>query len=171
MNFSLGKSYDFLTAWWLPFNFTPYIFSSYIISEAFSGNRFSFRLKSFVTIVILLIISVFFILIEWNYLNIHGQWYFAIIPQYARLSLVFSSLALTWLSLYIRQTPRFVELVSEYSLGIYCLHFIIIDLFNQIEFSNWRLPGENIILFFLTIIIAMILTKLFKKINLAKGLI
>lgn len=171
INLLLGKNYNFFTAWWLPFNFTPYVFSSYILAQKYTANKLSLNRKNSVYLGFILIITVVFIVLEWAYFNIPGEWYVTMIPQYSRLSLVFASLLLTWLSLYIDKTPKFIETLSKYSLGIFCIHFFIVDILMRIEKRIWQIPGEDLIIFILTVYLAIVLTKFLKRINLVKGLI
>jgi len=64
------------------------------------------------------------------------------LPEYLRLSPLFTALALILLALKARSAPRYVSFLSRNSLGIFCLHtFVLGRLYSEI---NNRLPDPAV---------------------------
>ena len=144
-----------------PLNFLPYIFTSMVVCKDFVRGKFReislrFRLK----LSILLSLFLIFTFIEWIYLEglIH----------YSRLSLVFGS----WLLLYIsilstQKVHPFIKFISDCSLGIYAIHlFFTHVLFKSNLFVQYSIiyPEPTVLTdFALSFVCSVLLTLLFRK--------
>ena len=175
-----GKEFAILAQLFNPLNFVPYVFSSFLIKNEISKtqlNSFSYFNKKKLSILILFIV---FAIFEWKYLDYPLLWNGFredfiptdsedALPVYSRLSLVFGAWSIALISLKVRSEPHFiVKLFSDLSLGVYCLHSFCVILLVRIFPS----PGyATVLIFFITLLLSTILTKIFKRFKIFKDLV
>ncbi|NEU72171.1 acyltransferase [Hassallia byssoidea VB512170] len=156
-----------------PLNFTPYVFSSFLISNSLSQNKPNDNSKlNIKQIWILIILFIFFALFEWKYISHPLIWGGEMnpLPVYSRVSLVFGAWLITLISTKITSEPHFlIKLFSDLSLGIYCLHTFLGLLL--IKFFPLTPNTDVLLLFFLMIVLATLLTKFLKNFQIFKELI
>lgn len=162
-----------MTQHWNPLNFIPYIFSSYLLYMQLDNETNSLNKMSVATWCVILLILCCTVVIEWRYLQGYDFWEDRLLlPIYSRLSLIISAYIVSYLAInYLSYPPPvFIQLISNCSLGIYCIHYILIDIAvwvypQNLEFSP--LPDSIIFLmiFALIAIITISLTNFTKKIK------
>lgn len=169
----LGEKFAMLPQAFNPLNFTPYVFSSFIISSYLSQNKqndnYELNIKH---ILILIIFFILFTFCEWKFLSHPLVWGGVTnpLPVYSRVSLVFGAWLITLISTKITSEPHFlIKLFSDLSLGIYCLHSFLYILL--IKFFPLTPNTDVLLLFFLTIVLATLLTKYLKNFQIFKELI
>ncbi|MEE4359539.1 MAG: acyltransferase [Desulfococcaceae bacterium] len=164
------NSCQYLVAYWNPLNFLPYVFVAAIVGkkiEECTFNPFSFEFG----ICILSVIVLFFIfsVYEWNYLvNINNfQFDGYAIPSYTRISVVAGTTAVFLLSFAIQSPPpRCIRLLSDYSLGIYCIHGYIILIYQKLiapENLCWHKLVEYIFVIIVSLFLSIVLRRAFRK--------
>ncbi|GAX43743.1 hypothetical protein NIES4075_47580 [Tolypothrix sp. NIES-4075] len=156
-----------------PLNFIPYVFSSYLISNYLFQNQPNENSElNTKHIWILIILFICFALFEWKYISHPFLWGGEMnpLPVYSRVSLVFGAWLITLISTKIPSEPHFfIKLFSDLSLGIYCLHTFLGLLL--IKFFPLTPNTDILLLFFLTIVLATLLTKYLKNFQIFKDLI
>lgn len=169
----MGEKFIMLPQAFNPLNFTPYVFSSYLISHYLSQNKqkdnYELNIQHIWILIILVICFVFF---EWKYLSHPFLWGGVTnpLPFYSRVSLVVSAWLITLISTKIASEPHFIiKLFSDLSLGTYCLHTFLYALL--IKFFPLTPNADVLLLFFLTIALATLLTKYLKNFQIFKELI
>ncbi|MBI5741733.1 MAG: acyltransferase [Nitrospirae bacterium] len=110
-----------LCAYWSPSNFIPYPFAAVLLVRL-SDQISRLRIKVFIAAVMLALIFSF---IEWK-IDI-GEIFFRgggyAIPAYARVSMLFSAIALLVIVLNPKITsPKVIKFMSVHSLALYCIH-------------------------------------------------
>lgn len=176
-----GKEFAIIVQPFNPLNFTPYIFSSFIIKNEISKIQINNKLDLNNILFILIILMISFAIFEWIYLDYPLLWGGLredslptdsedALPVYSRLSLVFGAWLITLISLKITSKPHFiVQLFSDLSLGIYCLHSLL-----GILLFKW-FPSQNsygkVLIFFITLLGSTILTKIFKNFKIFKDIV
>ncbi|HEY9607027.1 MAG TPA: acyltransferase [Allocoleopsis sp.] len=166
-----------LSAYWNPLNFIPYIFSSFLLAINFTkpdniATKNLFDKSLFIVALVILILV--FTNWEWQYLNSSQIWGGGeyILPPYSRLSLIFSALLLTCLALdFPYKSPRLIELVSDCSLGIYCLHTFLKVLLSKLLNISDSTFLPKILLFIITIALSIALTRFFRRVKFLKSFI
>jgi surface polysaccharide O-acyltransferase-like enzyme len=147
------------------FNFLPYVFTAAIVVQEFDEGKLNKpNLSLNLKIVWLFILSLSFIILEWQVLKFFPD-HSRLFPHYARISLVFISWFLLYLALLSTQkVPSIIRSISRYSLGIYGFHIFFIDRTNFLDSLSQVFPGLGILTKFLIALIgSTILTSLFKK--------
>jgi hypothetical protein len=166
-----------LSAYWNPINFIPYIFSSFLLVKEFNESENNKKNNSYfkiLFIIALIILILFFANWEWRYLKLAQLWGGGeyILPPYSRVSLIFSALLSTYIALHFSyQSPRFIKLVSDCSLGIYCLHNFLKILLNKVLNISDTEFLPKMIAFIVTIAIAIALTRFFRRVKVLKDFI
>lgn len=166
----IARSISSIAFWdYNPFCFLPYLFTALISAQEFQENKlknWSSSLKS--KLFILLSLSIFFTILEWNL--------FDRMLHYSRLSLVFGSWFLLYLSLTLQlKAPSIVKFMAACSLGIYGFHVFFIHplLGNKIWIFGQlfeRVPGLSILVEFIIVLASSIaLTMAFKRIRFLKN--
>ncbi len=124
------QSWAWMDAYWMPLNFVPYVFIG-ILSRDYidrhprssSSPRFTIALLPIFLLFVGLAIS------EWWYLP-HGNNFahnITAIPMYTRLSVVVGTTAFFFLSFLVTDPPPpWIRFVSDNSLGIYCIHVLLL---------------------------------------------
>lgn len=116
----------FLSSYWSPLNFTPYIFLALLFAKNLEWIR-AHRMAVFAASVLACVGAAWY---DWNYLAsmvmLKAQGY--AVPCYMRTSLIFGVSALMTIMLTI-QLPmnRVIAFMSKYSLALYCLHAFFIS--------------------------------------------
>ena len=166
-------AFHLLTAFWNPLNFLVYVYIARLVYH-YIGNNPHF-IHSILFKKVLLFIFILFVIsatCEWSWLrginNFEYDGY--AFPSYTRLSVALGATFLFLLSFTIRRPPCFIiKLLSEYSLGLYCLHgFVIVYYYHLLSFID---PTMNRFLdFFLILSISLALSILLRRVF-RKGLI
>ena len=142
-----------------PLNFLPYIFTTYITAQEFDqGKLNSLSPKLKIKLWTLFFLFLLFTILEWVTLDS--------LINYSRLSLVFGSWLLLYLSLLSSlKVPAIVSFISDCSLGIYCFHlFFTHILFIQNKFDI--APKLDLLVKFLLVLgVSIALTFILKKIK------
>ncbi len=138
----LAQKYErwfFLSAYWNPLNFLPYAFAGIVVSR-FEGSirRAGPRLSAFVAIAgVLLILSLF--AVEWHMLlhPSHFRSNGCCFPPYTRLSVCFGAILATVFLVRMKANPTlFEEVVSKYSLSVYCFHaFLLVGIERSVSLN------------------------------------
>lgn len=116
--------YSWVTRFINPLNFLPYVFMGFFVYSV-SRNTDS-GLGPRAVGLLFLVGAIFFAFAEWSLLPQYPYWDF-ILPMYTRPSLIFGAGALLSLILSVRTAPpNWVRFVSRYSLGLYCVHPMIL---------------------------------------------
>jgi surface polysaccharide O-acyltransferase-like enzyme len=160
--------YKYQFKFWSPLNFIPYTFSSLIVFELTKKVNPLTTKNSKKLFFFILLTFIFTTIVEWLFMqDIHSK---IVFPPYSRMSLVIGSSAILYAILAINHLPNgFIALVSQYSLGIYCIHYNLIcpnDYFGKI----WShvLPNQlaligNTLTFCMVTIVSIILVKLIRN--------
>jgi Acyltransferase family len=177
------KNLNNLTHWdYNPLNFLPYIFTAVIAAQEYNEEKL--RQVTFLKrkCCLLLALTLLFFALEWNLTSN----YFLIqvdqspLDHYMRLSLVFGSWLLLYLSLLIKsKAPTIVQFLSKCSLGIYGFHVFFIfkgHLFwgEKSFFSYWFQTVaifQICVAFLVTLVGAIALTLLFKRVEILKAFV
>ena len=106
--------------------------------------------------------------VEWAFLN-HPDIFNFPLPQYTRISCIFASFLLVYLSLMIYKIPpQFVQNISDESSGIYFVHKYFINKYS-IGFLREALPTFasfiNVIIFIFGLICSLVIASLLKRIK------
>jgi peptidoglycan/LPS O-acetylase OafA/YrhL len=131
-----------LVANWSPMNFLPYVFIAALVSRKAGeeGWLSSFWFKIFIAVI--LVLTIVAAICEWLWLPSQNHWTYNVgcaIPSYTRLSVVGGTSAVFLLSFLVRRSSwRWVGFLADYSLGIYCLHWFVIRMYQ--EFFGTPLP-------------------------------
>lgn len=121
-----NNNFSFLTAFWNPFNFLPYVFVSRLTTihlQKRKGWLYSIHCKRIVwgALCLCMISAV----CEWHWFRNISNFEFNgyAFPSYTRIAVVSGATFLFLTSFYIRRPPcACIRFLSDYSLGIYCLH-------------------------------------------------
>lgn len=110
-----------LSSYWSPANFIPYPFAAVLLVRL-SDHISRLRIIVFISAAIL---ALLFSFIEWN-IDI-GEIFFrgeeCAIPAYARVSVLFSAIALLVIALNPKiKSPNIIKFMSMHSLALYCIH-------------------------------------------------
>ncbi|MBI5249821.1 MAG: acyltransferase [Desulfomonile tiedjei] len=153
----------FQTHYWIPLNFFPYIFTAVLLAD---------RLDNLGKIILWAgLLYMVFSLFDWlclpYYIWSNHCWH--ALPPYTRISVVFGALFVVSCGLKIRgSAPFIVRKLSEYSLGIYCLHTLIEP---GIFPGSWWIAhnGGAVGLAAYRVMVSVLLTYFFKKIPVLKS--
>jgi surface polysaccharide O-acyltransferase-like enzyme len=174
----LGGKFPILTDVYNPLNFIPYIFSSFLISKSLLQKKIDSNYNPNNPQIWSLIILLFcFFVIEWRYFNQPIIWGWGVankegLPTYSRVSLVLCSWLVTLISLRIRHLPPLIiKIISDFSLGIYCLHifliFIIIRLFPEQPYPHY----VHYLIFGGLLVVTISITKIMKNLPIFQDII
>lgn len=175
---SLDKNFSSILIYWSPVNFIPYIFSGFLLFKALLISKQRNMLNNGnLLLIALLIISLLFAALEWRNLynsSNSSPWGIFHLPVYSRLSLVFGSGALVFGCLIYKPRQLLtIKLISDYSLGIYCIHLFVKapleKIFEYIPIINDTF--KNMIMLILIILISIQVTKFFRKSKLLKEMV
>ena len=142
---------NLITAFWNPINFISLPFAALLIHryrQKVSSNR--------IYIVILFLLYVLLSALEWHILPSDGNFVGngGAIPAYTRPSLVLGSVALLCIAIEFKPKPnKLIELMSNYSFGLYCVHPILIWPYNYTNFISFSNFSEAMGLKFLIILL------------------
>lgn len=162
-----------MTQHWNPLNFIPYIFSSYLLYMQLDSETNSLNKMSVAWWCIILLVLCCTVVIEWRYLQGYDFWeHGLLLPIYSRLSLIIAAYIVSYLAInYLSYPPPvFIQLISNCSLGIYCIHHILIDIAvwvypQKLEFFPFPDSIIFLMIFALIAIITISLTNFAKKIK------
>lgn len=104
-----------------PINFLPLVFSSILVNEnkEFQSNK---AILIYGILYVVFSISDWFLIPYYNLFEQEGL----LMPDYSRISLIFGSIfLLTSFSKITRPPSKIIQVLSSYSLGIYCLHIAV----------------------------------------------
>lgn len=169
---AVGDKASFLTYFWNPLNFIPYIFSSYIVYCDFKTSqkpdkRLSLNFKALPLVVLWLVASI----AEWKILASDHVWFQSILPEYSRISLLLGSTAVLYLALgEWPHPPKLIKSLSAYSLGIYIFHSFLLMLLEE-PFAALALPFGKSFLYIAIVALAILLTKVLRKSILLKDVV
>lgn len=162
---TLSDGFGALVKVWNPINFLPCVFVSFLIYQESEKEVKITNGKTQVKLLTLLTIFVLASTLEWIFLGDLEIWKPNALPEYARISLVFGSWLLVYLSILVKSNvPKPVRFLSDLSLGIYCLHYFFVKIFSCM-FSS------NIIVFTFSLIFSVSLTYILRKIEPLKSII
>lgn len=120
-----NNNLSFLTAYWNPVNFLPYLFIAKVINDYWEKTQI---IKSKKINRLLICISGLFLLsaiFEWIWLKDKNFFLYnhMAIPPYTRLSIATGAVLIFCFSLLATKPPnRIIVFLSRYSLAIYCIH-------------------------------------------------
>lgn len=132
----MSNSYHWLVVYWNPINFLPCVFIALLVVKNVNTEFFSFKNLYFKILILSLI--VLFLIASYIELRLlpHRVFYssiYCLIPVYTRVSVIIGSSILFLLSLTIKKPPhRWIRILSNYSLGLYCIHVFAIMAFDKI---------------------------------------
>jgi len=153
-----------------PLNFLPYVFTAKIVAQEFISNKLK-KLTSSLSINLSLLFAfcVSLIIFEWIFLKDLPH-YSRLFPNYSRISLVFVSFFLLYISvLSTRSVPTIINFISKYSLGIYGFHIFFIDYVVLFDNLSPLLPSLiTITKFVIALLGSIVLSLVFKKFKLTK---
>lgn len=156
----VSEKFKYLVAYWNPLLFLPYAFIGKIFSENIKENQDKDRVSKS-TIVLLLLTFVISAVFEWAYLpnENHKLVLSSIMPSYARLSPAIGAVLLLIFAFKINKpAPVFIKILSDASLGVYCVHIFVLRYLNPI-LPSWP-PGK----FFATLLFSLFLTFILRRI-------
>jgi len=161
---------EYMVAYWNFFNFIPYVFISNLIIH------YQRRLSSPVVFKWLIIVLTFSCAIaaycEWHWFVCIGNLKYndLAVPPYMRISVAIGTSLLFVLSLRLRRrVPKWVKFLSDNSLGLYCLHQIVMIVLQKSE--GYETLHRYQIIEFLTVILISIVLSLFLRRAFRSGLI
>jgi surface polysaccharide O-acyltransferase-like enzyme len=174
-----GQKFLLLTQAFDPLSFIPYVFSSFLISQYLSNNQEQKDGISFyTTLLILLTLYIACNLWEWKYISHTLPWDSGTInsvPVYSRISLVFGAWLIILVSFKIKSEANSIfKLLSDLSLGIYCLHTFIGNILIYLFFDKIIAHGNSyttLANFLGILFLSLLLTKLFKQIPILQDFI
>ncbi len=169
---------QWMVSTWNPVNFFPYIFTAYLLYIQFnSDNKFSNKIPITI-LIILILLNIFTIIIEWQFLGIYDFWDKRLIttynlPPYSRISLVLTSYIITYCGIkYLpSQPPKIIEILANNSLPIYCFHYFLVYLAVQFISRKYWFLGEIEVIFISIILVCLLLANLLKKVRFLNQLI
>lgn len=174
----LGENFSILTAVYNPLNFLPYIFSSFLISKSLSSEKINSEYNfSDQNIYYLIILFLSFFLIEWQHFSQSITWAWEVsskevIPTYSRVSLVICSWLITMFSFKIKSPPPWpIKIISDFSLGIYCLHIFFVLLIIKIFPAE---PYPDHIYYFIFVVLLLVtiaITKIMRSFRIFQDII
>jgi len=159
----IGVVPQVMVAFWNPLNFVPYVFIARLLSD--KTNQIS---KDFFPIPFLFLLSgVFFTAcVEWKYLQSinNFQFNYCYLPTYTRISLVLEAVMVFCLSFLVRHRPyRLIRFLSDYSLGLYCLHmYVILMVYDQIVI-NYHVQMAPLMAFVAIVSLSLIIAVAFRR--------
>ena len=144
-----------IIVYWNPLNFFPYAFIASLVAKYFKDDHLdtgSFYFKAVISLILLIFIGAS--VCEWLWIigrsSLVNSGY---IPPYMRISVAAGATFLFLISFYIKREPgRLISFLSDYSLGIFCLHTFVMGFY--LEFIG---TPPNVPLFF---IYAMVLSSI-----------
>jgi hypothetical protein len=157
------KICEFLLAYWNVINFIPYVFISNLINhykKKLEAPDIFWRCCFFLAI--LCFITAY---CEWQWFVCIGNFKYNgfAIPPYMRISVAIGATLLLVSCLRIRQpAPKWIKFLSDCSLGLYCLHMIVIILLQKTNFYE-AIHYFRFIEFVVVISISIVLTVLFRR--------
>ena len=114
-----------LIVYWNPLNFLPYVFISALVSESVQKESFDLSTSHFRrTIGLLFLVFIATAVCEWLWIVHRSNFiHSGYVPSYMRIS-VAAGASLFFLSSFFIRRPagRLISFLSDYSLGMYCLH-------------------------------------------------
>lgn len=153
-------AYQYLVAFWNPLGFIPYVFAArlFVYYENIAKSHRSIQLILLVTFIALCCIE-WLTLIHPN----HRLVQFVEMPIYSRVSVAIGASLLFIAALKIQSSPpRFIQLLSASSLGLYCTHPFLVALTSGIK---TEVVGLQAITYFLAITAASLaLTYILKQV-------
>ena len=118
----MGVVSSYWVAYWNPLNFVPYVFIARLFSDTAGQDLSTFSSPSFLLLLLGFIVAAGF---EWQWMlcGRNFQYNDCAMPAYTRVSLVLGATLIFRLSWLIRcRLNRLIRFLSDYSLGLYCLH-------------------------------------------------
>lgn len=162
---NLCSEYDYLIAFWSPLNFPVYAFAAALVWK-YKMNGLDLSARGFnVCIIVSLVVFVLGAILEWKYLiGVHSFKYDgSALPSLTRISVVAGAVSLFLLSFRIKHKPnRIIRLLSDYSLGIYCLHPFLILAYEK-AFGPIDLYQTNVGKFFIVLLISALSSVLLRR--------
>jgi surface polysaccharide O-acyltransferase-like enzyme len=157
---------EYMIAYWNFFNFIPYVFVSNLIIHYQSRLNSLFVFKWL--IIILTLSCVITAYCEWHWFLGNGNFKYNdfALPPYMRISVVIGASLLFVLSLRLRyRAPKWVKFLSDNSLGLYCLHLIVMIVLQKFEgyqtIHQYRIL-EFLIVISISIVLSLILRRAFR---------
>ncbi|MDX2212475.1 MAG: acyltransferase [Oculatellaceae cyanobacterium bins.114] len=160
--------YPLLMEYWSPINFIPYIFTSFLIANEFKQKKVTFKDPKFkLKIAFLGFCFLVATVTEYHYLYDPEMWRY-LLPPYNRVSLVFGSSLILYLSLLPQPSvPQIIKCLSDLSLGIFCIHSYVSYSF----LFNTSALSHSVIKFLLVLGLTISLVTVLKKVSLIKHIV
>jgi len=161
----IGVAPNYLVAYWNPLNFIPYVFIARLLSGTTDKDPFAFLFSP--PFFLLLLGFVFAICFEWQWM-INGnnfQYNDCALPSYTRVSLVLGAVIVFCLSFLIRHRPnRLIRFLSDYSLGLYCLHgYVSLLVYERTVGALGGHGVASLIAFFVIVPVSLMLAVVFRR--------
>lgn len=181
--FAIITKNDLICIWWNPINFIPYIFSSMIIIDESSqdlnissSSQISSKIKS--RIILFTFLWLISTILEWSFLN-QPEIFAGPLPQYSRISSIFASCLLIYLSLVIniKNLPPLIQLLSYNSSGIYFTHryfinkYFIVTLHKFFILEYFNLDLTNVVMFVIALVGSFTISSFLKRIPFLRSFI
>lgn len=155
----------FLLSHWSPINFIPYVFSSaifiYLYQQGFFKRK-DLRIEALLILFLIVVISYF----EYKLMSsqISLKYDGLIIPPYARLSIIFSTLLIFYIFLNKNfSVSLWIQKFSELTMGIYILHVFVMNLVAGFSGDYFQIIRNSVVYFELVLLISLVLTYLIKQ--------
>jgi len=151
----IGAAPNYLVAYWNPLNFVPYVFIARLLADNADKNLCPPRALLFFLLAVGFVFAAFF---EWQWMisSNNFQYNDSALPAYTRVSLVLAAVMVFCWSFLIRHRPnRLIRFLSDYSLGLYCLHgYVSLLLYDKIVTMTNK-PFSSMIAFISIIMISL----------------
>lgn len=151
----IGAAPNYLVAYWNPLNFVPYVFIARLWADNADKHLCPLRALPFFLLSVGFVFAAFF---EWQWMinSNNFQYNGSALPAYTRVSLVLAAVIVFCWSFLLRHRPnRLIRFLSDYSLGLYCLHgYVSLLVYDKIVKMTNK-PFSSIIAFISIILISL----------------
>jgi hypothetical protein len=164
------KRFHLLVALWNPLNFLVYVFIAHLLSHYFGNHPEMIRTSGYWKAVLCLGI-LFVLTASWEWFWIRGIDNFTYdgyaFTSYTRVSIALGATILVLISFSITRPPGFVvKWLSNYSLGIYCLHGFVTYYYFRVKPAAVTFPGrlgDFLVILTGSLCLAFVLRRAFRK--------
>ena len=155
---------EIMVAYWNVFNFIPYVFISNLIIhyQRHLNSPYVFNWLC----IILALSCIVTACCEWHWFACIGNFKYNnfAVPPYMRISVVLGTSLLFLISLRLRhRVPKCVKFLSDNSLGLYCLHQIVIIVLQQFE-GYARIQHYRFVEYLVVVLISIVLSILLRRV-------
>ena len=151
----IGVAPNCLVAYWNPLNFLPYVFIARLFSGISDQDLSTFSLLPVFLLLLGVVLAAGF---EWQWMISSQNFPYndCAFPAYTRVSLALGAILVFRLSWFIRRRPhRLIRFLSDYSLGLYCLHGYVSLLIYERIVSTRGGQGAPLIAFLLIVSLSL----------------